>query len=73
METFRPRLLTPREAARWLRFPAARLVRLARAGVVPCVLLPGGDVLFAEDDLAAWLRSLKRPQGQTAPGRDDNR
>ena len=53
--TQKPRLLTPNEAAQLLRMPTARLVRLARQGAVPHVMLPGEEPRFVETELWSWL------------------
>lgn len=54
------RLLTDGEAARLVRMPPARLVRLARAGEIPCVLLPDDELRFIEADLWSWVRKHKQ-------------
>jgi hypothetical protein len=71
MDTTIPRLLTPRDVAQVLHMPSARVTRLARTGLIPCVQLPDGELVFREDDLARWIKSLKH----TRPGgcSDDNR
>jgi len=56
-----PRLLNDAEAADLLRLPLARFKRLATAGLVPRVILPGGEVRFDEHDLREWLNGLKLP------------
>lgn len=45
------RLLTDGEAAQLLRILPARLLKLARAGHVPDVALPDGELRFDEADL----------------------
>ena len=57
-------LLTDTEAARLLRILRSRLVRLARAGQVPHVLLPDGEFRFRREDLVAWVASYSRPSAQ---------
>lgn len=54
-------LITDSEAADLLRMPTSRLVRLAKAGNVPHVLLPDGEVRFSPDDLAGWINAHKQP------------
>jgi predicted site-specific integrase-resolvase len=36
--------------------------RWAKAGKVPCIILPDDSVLFDPAELAAWLQSLRRGQ-----------
>jgi excisionase family DNA binding protein len=57
-------LLTPLEAGEILRLPSRRVVRLAKAGEIPHVCLPSGEVRFIESELWAWARS----GGQAAEG-----
>jgi hypothetical protein len=54
-------LLTDDEAATLLRMLRARLVRLARAGKVPCVILPDCEVRFRRSDLESWVEARTRP------------
>jgi predicted site-specific integrase-resolvase len=54
-------LLTDGEAAGRLRMLPIRLVRLAKAGRVPCVVLPDGEIRFSESDLREWVETHKRP------------
>lgn len=37
-------LLTPREVDVFLRYPAGRTARLARAGKIPHIVLPDGEI-----------------------------
>ena len=53
------KLLHDFEAARLLKMRANKLVRLAKQGVVPCVLLPDGEVRFIEADLLKWVEGCK--------------
>ena len=55
------RLLTDTEAAELLQMLTARLKRLAKAGKVPCVRLPDGELRFDSNDLAAWVEVHKQP------------
>jgi len=54
-------LLTTAEAAQLLRMLPARLARLAKAGKVPTVLLPDGELRFDVGDLRGWIEQHKRP------------
>ena len=38
---------------------ANKLVRLAKQGKVPCVLLPDGEIRFVESDILKWVESCK--------------
>jgi hypothetical protein len=44
-------LLTPQEVDRLLRYPPGRSARLARAGRLPSVYLPDGELRFRQRDL----------------------
>jgi excisionase family DNA binding protein len=54
-------LLTDSEAATLLRILRTRLLRLARRGEVPHVLLPDGEIRFRRADLVAWVANYCRP------------
>lgn len=56
-------LLTTAEAAQLLRMLPARLVRFAKVGKVPTVLLPDGELRFDAADLRLWIEQHKRPVG----------
>lgn len=56
-----PTYLTPLEAARLLRVPTARLLRLARQGRVPAIRMPDGSWLFSRQGLDDWLLALAKP------------
>lgn len=55
-------LLTDVEAANLLRILRTRLVRLARRGEVPHVLLPDGEIRFRRQDLVQWVATYTRPE-----------
>jgi hypothetical protein len=61
-----PRLMTPYEIGLLLSWPTARVLRMARAGQIPYVLLPDGDILFDEVDIARWIAGKKQPGGADA-------
>jgi len=52
-------LLTDGEAADLLRMLRTRLVRLAKQGRVPHVLLPDGELRFDRADLLVWIQEHK--------------
>jgi excisionase family DNA binding protein len=53
------RLLTASDVAVWLSLTTRRVVRMARAGEIPSVELPGGERVFDPADLAEWLAARK--------------
>jgi excisionase family DNA binding protein len=61
-------LLTPFEAAELLRLPSRRVVRMAKAGEIPHVLLPGDEYRFDEAELWRWVDDHKQPPAE-APAR----
>ena len=54
-------LLHDFEAAELVRMTVRRLVRFAKQGKAPCVILPDGEVRFRESDLRAWVDEHKQP------------
>jgi len=42
-------LLVPREVDRLLRYPRGRAARLAKAGQIPFIELPDGEIRFDEE------------------------
>ena len=54
-----PHLLTPQDVASWLSLPTDRVVRMARRGDIPCLILPGGDMLFDQLELVGWLAGFR--------------
>lgn len=48
-------LLTPLEAADLIRLPTRQVVKLAKAGSLPCIRLPGDEYRFSEADLWRWV------------------
>ena len=48
-------LLTPREVDRLLRYPRGRSLRLARAGHLPHIRLPDGEIRFDEAEIDRLL------------------
>jgi hypothetical protein len=66
MDAVLPRLMTPNDIGRLLSCPTARVVRMARAGQIPYVLLPDGDILFDEADIARWIAEKKQVGGGDA-------
>jgi hypothetical protein len=62
MENTLPRLWTAQDVAIWLSCPPRQVIRWAKAGKLPCITLPDGDVMFDPAVLAAWL-TTRRAQG----------
>lgn len=54
------RLLKPREVDLLLRYPAGRSLRLARAGHIPCIHLPDGEIRFDEAEIKRLLQCKSR-------------
>lgn len=54
MET---RLLKPREVDLMLRYPSGRTLRLAKAGHIPFIRLPDGEIRFDRKVIEALLQS----------------
>jgi excisionase family DNA binding protein len=63
-----PHILTPQEVAAWLGTTTRAVVKMAGAGDVPHVRLPGGDIVFVAHDLAAWIESRRRPAADAREG-----
>jgi hypothetical protein len=47
------------DVALWLSLPPARVQRLARAGKIPHLELPGGGFVFDPVELTRWVESLR--------------
>ena len=61
------RLLSAHEAAVLLNMLSARVKKLAKAGVVPHVVLPDGEIRFIESELVDWVRTHRRPDSKAKP------
>ncbi len=48
-------LLTSRDLAERLQMPRLRLERMARAGKLPAVVLPDGEIRFLDADVSRWV------------------
>lgn len=66
-------LLTDGEAAKLLRILRTRLVRMARAGKVPSIILPDGEIRFSRADLIEWVAAFRRPAQATDQVSDDRK
>ncbi len=60
MEGKTTHLLTNHEAGALLRMIPARVLRLAKAGDIPHVKLPDGEIRFVEHDFLHWVESRKQ-------------
>ena len=60
------RLLTPREVDQSLRYPRGRSIRLAKAGLLPAIFLPDGEIRFDQEAIEKALANMS--QGQPAQG-----
>ena len=56
-----PILIDARDAGRLLDMPPARVIRFANRGLLPCVVLPDGELRYQEDDLRGWVEKHRRP------------
>ena len=50
------KLLMPSQLDEWLRYPHGRAARLARAGKIPHIKLPDGQIRFDAAAIETWLR-----------------
>jgi predicted site-specific integrase-resolvase len=53
-------LLTPRDVDGLFRYPAGRAARLAKAGRIPCIRLPDGEIRFDASEIEKML-ALPKP------------
>lgn len=60
-------LLYPNDVDELLRYPRGRSARLARRGLITCIVLPDGELRFERDAIDAWLRGQVRPQQEVRP------
>jgi predicted site-specific integrase-resolvase len=60
MQATRPLLIDAREAGQLLNMLPSRVTRLAKRGVLPCVVLPDGELRYSEDDLRSWIEEYRR-------------
>jgi hypothetical protein len=64
-----PDLLLPSQVAALLTMTTRAVVKMAKAGELPYVELPDGEILIDRADLIAWVDSRRRPVRQGAPTR----
>lgn len=57
------RLLKPKEVDLLLRYPAGRSMKLAKAGLLPFIRLPDGEIRFDEKDVEQLLDTAKQQGG----------
>ena len=62
-------LLVPREVDDLLRYRAGRSARLARAGKLPHVVLPDGEIRFFQHEIDELLTAAREPSREAS--RDD--
>jgi hypothetical protein len=53
-------LLTPEEVDRFFRYPRGRAARLAKAGKLPAIFLPDGEVRFDREAIAAAVADMRQ-------------
>jgi hypothetical protein len=63
--TDEPNFMTAREVDRLLRWPRGRAAKAARAGTLPAITLPDGEIRFDAEELMDALRS--RPAFPPSP------
>jgi len=57
-------ILTPEEVDRLLRYPRGRAVKLAKAGLLPAILLPDGEVRFDRQAIVEALKGMSKRPGE---------
>ncbi len=60
------RMIHPRELDRLLRYPNGRCTRLARAGKIPHIVLPDGEIRFDPNVIDEWLAACAEVETQAA-------
>ena len=66
-----PLLIDARDAGELLDMPPARVTRLAKRGLLPCIALPDGEFRYLADDLRAWVEEHRRPSSTQASDEGD--
>ncbi len=65
-------LLTAMEVEKLLAYPQGRAARLARAGLLPSIVLPDGELRFRQADIEALINrtapTADRPPATEGPG-----
>lgn len=64
-----PTYLSDVEVSARLGVALSQLRRWAKAGRIPCLILPDGSTLFDPAEFAAWLQSIRR--GPSVCGREE--
>lgn len=59
-------ILTPEEVDRLFRYPRGRSARLAKAGLLPALFLPDGEIRFDRQAIADALASMSKPHDSKA-------
>jgi hypothetical protein len=59
-------LWTELQVGIWLSLSTRTVVRMAKAGQIPHIVLPNGELVFDPGDLAAWLEGLRQPAREEA-------
>jgi excisionase family DNA binding protein len=60
-------LLLPCQVASLLTMTTRAVVKMARAGELPYVELPDGEILIDRADLLRWVQARRRPARWEAP------
>ena len=59
-------LLTPREVDQLFRYPHGRSAKLAKAGELPAVFLPDGEIRFQSGVIDEWISERSQPKKEAA-------
>jgi hypothetical protein len=51
----------------WLYVPTGQVIRYTRQGLLPCLTLPSGELLFDPADLVRWLDRCQHTELQEGP------
>jgi hypothetical protein len=62
-------LLTPLEVDALFRYPRGRSANLARAGMLPVIMLPDGELRFNRRDIFDMIDRMVRPPGDALDAR----
>jgi len=60
-------LLSESEAGAILRLTPRQILKLAKAGQLPAIRLPGNELRFDADDLRTWIETRKQPATGATP------
>jgi len=61
-------LLTAKDIDDLFRYPSGRTARLARAGRIPFITLPDGEIRFDQTEIEKLLTAARQPEGTVPDG-----